>query len=66
MLVVVFFLFMLLLASKYGLGRAQGFNRLRIRCKILGQASVLLPIDVDLLQYMFFMALLSQHILHST
>ena len=33
-----------------GLGRAQGLSRLRIGYKILGQASTLLPIDIDLLQ----------------
>ena len=33
-----------------GLGRAQGLNRLRIRYKTLGQASTLLPIDIDSLQ----------------
>ena len=40
----------LLMAWKYGHSGARGLNRLRIRCKILGQASILLLIDIDSLQ----------------
>ena len=37
-----------LVASKDGLQQDSGFNCLRIRCKTLGQAFILLAIDIDL------------------
>lgn len=41
------YLLILMVASKYG---AQDLDLLRIRCKTLGQASILLPIDNESLQ----------------